>query len=131
MKFLVNTGPVIPTFVVLILHKILCLGLLKLGKRFHKHKTFRYIGMYASEVNLTQGIVKLVIESYLDLLFAMAMTVVSLFRTEEDPTWSEYFSTFGDFVSNSFWLISIGIIIGLPFFEYQMIIYGTKVGLIE
>ena len=70
---------------------------------------------------------KLFIESYLDLVFGMALTVVSLFRTNK----LGYFSTFGDFVSNSFWLICIGFIVGLPFFEYQMITYGTKKGLIE
>ena len=86
MQFLVNTGPIIPVLVALILHKVLFIGLKFLALRYYKLKIFRSIGMYASKVNLTHEIVKLVIESYLYLFFAMTMTLVSLLRTT-NPTW--------------------------------------------
>ena len=100
-----------------------------LAKRFYRFKMCRQIGMMVTGINLTLELVKLSNEAYLDFFMAGAMTFVSMMS--ESDGFSHYFQSLGDSISNTICFIIMIYLCGLPIFEFSMIQYGFKKGLVD
>ena len=115
--------------VVAIGHYLLCLILLRISRRYYKYKYCRKIARYADEINLTLELAKLSNEAYIDFLLGAVMALSGIMY-ESQNSFSHYFMTIPDVVTNTLTLFFLVYCLGLPLFEFSMIRYGFRKGLI-
>jgi hypothetical protein len=128
-NFLMNTGSLMIIYALLVVHKVVCLVLYVIGRRFYRYSIGRKAGMFGQDVNLGLELLKLTIEAYLEILLSSALTIYAI-AYDEDPI-SHYFREIGDALGT---VTSLGLLATttiLPIVILGLLIYARRQDLLD
>lgn len=122
MNFLLNSGSIIiPLAILLVLRSVFFKVVNWIAYHNYRRSCCRNIGVYAykNSQNLYQTLMKLFIESYLELSFAVCLALKDMGQSESLSHFRlVFFSTFSDCLSSSLTLICSVMIIIVPFVPF-------------